>query len=188
MMIFLGSYFPLSVILLAQNIDYTEMFSQVCWQECPEDLKYGIQIRNPYFSLSGFGVCLVCVVITLFIIHRAKGKQTIIIKSVKYVPSDLINYSLPYIVAFINLEYHETEKLIGFLIFLSWMFWITYKSGQIIMNPLLIAFGWRLYELSFVYSDDHVIHTRKALSNGIIKLGDRPKHTTIQDIVIIRNQ
>ncbi|KPB60883.1 Uncharacterized protein AC510_4794 [Pseudomonas amygdali pv. myricae] len=26
------------------------------------------------------------------------------------------------------------------------MFAITYKSGQIIMNPLLLIFGWNLYE------------------------------------------
>lgn len=45
-----------------------------------------------------------------------------------------------------GISYEAPEKLLGFAVFLFWMFAITYKSGQIIMNPLLLMFGWKLYE------------------------------------------
>ncbi|MBF4349385.1 hypothetical protein EAY19_25410, partial [Vibrio anguillarum] len=45
-----------------------------------------------------------------------------------------------------GISYDTPEKLLGFAVFLLWMFAITYKSGQIIMNPLLLMFGWKIYE------------------------------------------
>jgi hypothetical protein len=53
-----------------------------------------------------------------------------------------MNYVLPYVVSFMSIDYQVTGKFVGFLIFLGWMFLITYKSGQIMLNPLLTVFGW----------------------------------------------
>ena len=61
-----------------------------------------------------------------------------------------MNYTLPYIVSFMSFGYDQEGKFIGIVIFLTWIFWITYKSGQIILNPILVAFGWKLYEVTVV--------------------------------------
>ncbi len=49
-----------------------------------------------------------------------------------------------------GITYGDPQKLLGFGVFLLWMFAITYKSGQILMNPLLLILGWRLYEATIV--------------------------------------
>jgi hypothetical protein len=45
------------------------------------------------------------------------------------------------------LDLSDSGKYYGFWAFLAWMFIITYRSGQILMNPLIIVFGWQLYEV-----------------------------------------
>ena len=135
--IFLGSYLPLSVILLARDYEYATLSHPVCWYPFTEDPECVLPLRNPSYSLGIFVTCLICFAITLLVLRLTKAKRSIVILDAKYIPTDLINYALPYVVAFVTIEYHETGKFLGFLVFLAWMFWITYKSGQIILNPFL---------------------------------------------------
>ena len=65
----------------------------------------------------------------------------------KHVPADLINYVIPYVVSFMSLDYEQTPKLFGFAVFLIWIFWITYKSGQIALNPVLAVLGLSLIHI-----------------------------------------
>ena len=95
-----------------------------------------------------------------------------------------MSYALPYIVAFMDMDY-EPSKLIGLAIFLLWLFWITYRSGQIVLNPFLAAFGWKLYELTYRFIDNKTEHSGKALCDNVVTKGDRYKHTSIDDVVII---
>ena len=111
----------------------------------------------------------------------------IVIERAKHVPSELMSYALPYIVAFMNMDY-EPNKLVGLAIFLVWLFWITYRSGQIVLNPFLVAFGWKLYELTYRFADSATEHSGKALCDHVVASGERCMHTTIDGVVIIRRK
>ena len=82
-----------------------------------------------------------------------------------------------------GISYSQPDKLLGFLVFLLWLFAITYKSGQIIMNPLLLMFGWRLYEVTLEING----HTREVrmLKVGALTAGDQNAQT-IQDFYIAK--
>ena len=45
-----------------------------------------------------------------------------------------------------GVDYGALAKVVGLAAFLIWLFLITFKAGQIIMNPILLIFGWSLYE------------------------------------------
>lgn len=183
--IFLGSYFPLSLILLAQDFDYAFLSKPFCYKywttECALPFKHAV------FAIGSFATCLACLLITLTILAVIRPKQEILIKEEKYVPTDLMNYTLPYIVAFMSIDYQEWSKFVGFLLFLGWMFWITYKSGQIILNPLLIVLGWRLYDIAYTFSGSSDRQTAKVLIKGSIEVGLRYKQASVQDILIIKS-
>lgn len=83
-----------------------------------------------------------------------------------------------------GISYDETEKLFGFGVFLLWMFAITYKSGQIIMNPLLLMFGWKLYEATVLING--VTRHIQILKRGSITQGPLDVQT-IQDFYIARD-
>jgi len=184
--IFLGSYLPLSMILLAQNYDYTAVSLPFCWQVWR--LYCNFPLKNPTFAVSIFCVCAVCFLFTLIVLAFVKPKHEIEILEAKYIPTDLMNYTLPYVVSFMSIDYQDISKFVGLVIFLIWMFWITYKSGQILLNPLLIVFGWRLYELKYRFAADQTGHERisRALSKGSIDAGETHRQINITDIFAIK--
>ncbi|AIY39892.1 hypothetical protein LT85_0732 [Collimonas arenae] len=83
-----------------------------------------------------------------------------------------------------GISYNEREKLLGFAVFLLWMFAITYKSGQIIMNPLLLMFNWRLHEATI--SINGTTRVVRILKQGLLIPGAQ-KAQTIQDFYITRD-
>lgn len=186
LVVFMGSYLPLSMILLAQDYDYTAHRRPLCLDILRDD-RCDLPFGTPIFSVTIFTACLICFLVTLLTLRAVRPHQhNIVLTEVRYVPSELMNYTLPYVVSFMNLNYEETGTFVGFIIFLAWMFWITYKSGQLIMNPLLIVFGWRHYEIAYKFPGAGDVHRASALVKGLISPSEHHRFATLQDVVIIK--
>lgn len=184
--VFLGSYLPLSLILLAQDYNYALLGRPICWNFFAPGSRCTVPLYNPRYSVGIFLVCLLCFGLTIAALASTRAKRPIVLQEAKYVPAELMNYTLPYVVSFMSISYQDTGKFVGLVIFLSWMFWIVYKSGLIIMNPLLIAFGWKLYQVSYNFPGDNTTHSGVALADGVITAGEQRPHTAVQDVLIIR--
>lgn len=181
--VFIGSYLPLAVILLAQSFDYSAFDRSFCWPVNRADCE--LPLYSPLFSLSLFALTLVCFGITLLALAMVRPSLSVTVDGADYIPTDLMNYSLPYVVSFMSVDYQETGKFVGFLVFLSWMFWITYRAGQVILNPVLIAFGWRLYTTTYRFAGSNDVFTSTVLSKGPLEPGEH-KEVPLQDILIIK--
>jgi len=185
--VFVGSYLPLSAILLVQDVNFALLGASACWPFAGVSAQCVIPLGNVAASLGSVVVCGACFAATLLVLRVGKAKTSIEIVNARYVPSELMSYALPYIVAFMNLDF-QTNKLVGLVIFLGWLFWISYRSGQIVMNPFLVAFGWRLYEVTYRFVESPKEHHGKALCDDAIVGGERCRHTMIHDVVIIRKK
>ena len=183
-LIFVGSYFPLSLILLAQDINYS-VFSDVTNNIALASGCNSI-LKNPNFSIPIAAFSFACFGITIIALHLAAPKTLIRLTDTKHVPADLMNYTLPYVVSFMSFDYQETGKFVGILIFLGWMFLISHRSGQVILNPLLIVFGWRHYELKYVFAGDDRELSGQALSKDVLETGMHCKQSAVQDILVLR--
>lgn len=181
-LIFAGSYLPLSIILLFQNIEEKYIKSDFCIKindncEIPK-------LESPILSISFFLICLFSYVVLRWHFFKKIRKTSVItVNSSKPIPNDLINYVFPYVVAFMNLDFTDERKTIGFFIFFIWMFYITYKSGQILMNPLILSFGWKLYEASITYENEKI--QAKMLSKETLKDNAIHQSCLIQGIYIL---
>ncbi|PBB57956.1 hypothetical protein CK223_04075 [Mesorhizobium loti] len=184
MVVFFGSYLPLSLILLAQDYDYSFVGKDLCWQVWTDSCS--LPFKNPGFAIGIFLGCIVCLIIAILSLHLLKPKHEIIINEAKHVPADLMNYTLPYVVSFMSIDYQEPGKFLGFLIFLGWMFWITYRSGQVILNPVLIVLGWRLYDATYTYAGSPNSKNSRLLVKGTIEAGKRYRQVPLQDILIVK--
>lgn len=184
LVVFCGSYFPLSLILLAQDFRYDLVGAPLCWPVGASNCT--LPLRNGTLSLSVFFTCLVCLLLSLGGLAAVKAKLPVNILEAKYIPAELMAYTLPYVVSFMSLEYKDTGKFVGLLIFLGWMFLITHRSGQLVLNPLLIVFGWRLYEVSYSHPQDSVVRTSWVLSKANLQPNTRCNIATIQDVMIIK--
>lgn len=143
LLVFLGSYFPLALILAFQDISHSSWSSGICtdWSSCELPT-----FEHPFLSLSILVVTALCLGLTFGILANIRYKYPVRVVEAKPIPSEIISYSFPYIVAFMGVDYESLGKVAGLALFFTWLFLITFKSGQIILNPMLLIFGWNLYE------------------------------------------
>jgi len=143
--IFIGSYLPLAIILAFQDIPLDWWNQPICQTLALDECLYN-PFSHLYITVAFLLVTIISTIISQVTLNKIKYPHNITIVEAKAAPNDIINYVFPYVVTFMGISYSETVKLIGFFIFLLWMFAISYKSGQILMNPLLLMFGWQLYD------------------------------------------
>lgn len=183
--LFLGSYLPLSVILLVQNVRVETLGRSLClpWRaECE------MPFKQPTLGLALVVLCISCLMLMLAVLRALKPRRAIEILESKHVPADLMNYVLPYVVSFMGLDFADPSRLAGFVVFLLWIFLITYRSGRIAMNPVLAVFGWRLFEIKYRAPAGSVTSVAFALSRLAEPLtqGCTYKTHSMQDVLIIR--
>jgi hypothetical protein len=81
--------------------------------------------------------------------------------------------------------YSDGDKFVGMAIFLMWIFWITHKSGQVMLNPVLVVFGWRLHKITYRFDGDDREYRATALFKGDVSVSAFVKCNWIQDIMIV---
>ncbi len=182
--IYLGSYLPLSLILLAQDIDPNVFKHDICTISAAITLHCENPLRNPEWSLSAVAICVVGLASTSIAFRELRSTRPVSIVESKHVPADFINYVIPYIVSFMSLDYDQWPKLVGFGIFLVWMFWITYMSGQIALNPMLAVLGWKLYEIKYTFSAGSKTHVGRMLSKYPVSPGQSYRQNELQDVMV----
>ena len=182
LILFLGSYFPLSLILLIQDIDEKSWQAPLC-RITNISFCYFPELENPGRALGLFGICAVSLIIFMILMRNLPGHSSLEVVDSKSVPNDLINYVFPYVVSFMGLDLGIDGKFFGFLLFIVLMFVITYRAGQILMNPYLLVAGWQLYELNIVTEG----HKRcvKALSKAQVKSGDHLESCLVHGIYVL---
>ncbi|GLS45894.1 hypothetical protein [Methylobacterium brachythecii] len=184
--IYLGSYLPLAVILLAQDVDAGAVRRGICPMASMVALECASPLRNPVWSLSAVAICAIGMAVTFLALRLVRKPHRVRVTESKHIPADLINYVIPYVVSFISLEYDQPLKLIGFAVFLIWIFWITYRSGQIVLNPVLAAFGWKLFEVKYIYDAGRGTFVGRMLSRVDVEPDREYHHGALQDVMVVR--
>lgn len=182
-LLFIASYFPLALILAVQDINGKFWARPLCrqahfWLECEMP-----QLANPGLGYASVAVCLLSLVFFLWVLQHFRGTTEMTIEQCKPVPNDLINYVFPYIVSFMGVDLGSTGKMLGFGLFLLWLFLISYRSGQILMNPLLLAVGWQLYEIQADIEGNK--RSLRALSRDMVVPGQRLQSCLVQGIYVL---
>ncbi|RKJ88994.1 hypothetical protein D6R50_06785 [Aeromonas veronii] len=182
LILFLGSYFPLSLILLIQDIKESSWKASVC-RISEISSCYLPELTNPGRVLGLLGICALSLIVFMVLMKNLSGYSNLEVVDSKSVPNDLINYVFPYVVSFMGLDLGIDGKFFGFLLFIVLMFVITYRSGQILMNPVLLVAGWQLFELNIVTEG----HKRcvKALSKEQVKSGDHLESCLVHGIYVL---
>ena len=184
--LYVGSYLPLSLALLAQDIPAVAFTRPFCRPVDINSANCDVPLMHQWWSLGMVAVCVLCLGITLLTLKVIGTPRRIKVTEVKHIPADLINYVIPYIVSFMALDYGSPTKLLGFAVFFLWIFWITYRSGQIAMNPVLIAFGWRLFELKYSYLRSSDAWVGRALCRAAVQPNEDYYQGSLQDVIVLR--
>ncbi|QWF11182.1 hypothetical protein KME70_14600 [Ralstonia solanacearum] len=182
--LFLGSYFPLALILAVQDIPSKEWERPLCNPLRTLGTCGLPQLDHPLTIAAFFVITLLSLLFFLWLLRFLDGPGEMLIKESKSIPNDLINYAFPYIVSFMGVELGSPGKVIGFGLFMVWLFVITYRSGQILMNPLLLATGWQLFEIQADIEGKH--RTLRALSRENVVPGQTLSSCLVQGIYVLK--
>ncbi|AZE63367.1 MULTISPECIES: hypothetical protein [Pseudomonas] len=187
--IFLGSYLPLSIILLVQDLKVELISRPFCSTLSRMSSECELPFNNSGLAIGFVLCCLVCFLTTIFVIWCKQEPQSITIIESKQIPTDLINYVVPYIVSFMSLEYSLLTKVMGFALFMVWVFWLSYKTGQVVLNPILIILGWKLYEIKYTYQNSPTERVDKALAKTEFRPAARAYIDVefIQEVIVKRD-
>lgn len=146
-LIFISAYSPLSIIFLLQDLDLDAM-----------------KIKHPGVVLTVLGASAVsCLVIWLAVRFLKVSSPPVVIKRVSNRSGELINYSIPYMISFFVLDLGNVNSLLSFGFFMCVMFWLTLKTHNIFINPILATMGYNLYDVVYEkdgeeYEDFFLIH------------------------------
>ncbi len=186
---FIGSYFPLSMIWLLQNISIEE-FPLPDISLKPFSASWGVSasLNNATLTITIFAITLLCLAVSLYFLNSISLKHDIVIRKAKPIPSEMINYVLPYVVSFMSLEHQQEGKFLGVMIFMGWLFWISYKSDQLFMNPVFITFGWMPYEVEYNHAGSGQVFEGRALSRCELQVGSSARMLEISGIMKIENK
>lgn len=182
LILFLGSYFPLSLILVVQDIKDASWQEPICKIAAISSCHLP-ELVNPVRALSLLATCALSLILFLVLIKGLSAYSNLEVVDSKSVPNDLINYVFPYVVSFMGIDLGAEGKFYGFLLFILLMFVITYRSGQILMNPFLLVSGWQLYELNVLTEGQK--RCVKALSQDQIQPGDRLESCLVHGIYVL---
>lgn len=182
LILFLGSYFPLSLILVVQDIKDASWKEPVCTIAAISTCHLP-ELANPSRALSLLAICALSLILFIIMMKGLSAYSTLEVVDSKSVPNDLINYVFPYVVSFMGIDLGAEGKFYGFLLFILLMFVITYRSGQILMNPFLLVSGWQLYELNVLTEGQK--RCVKALSQDKIQPGDRLESCLVHGIYVL---
>lgn len=113
LILFLASYFPLSLILLVQDIKDASWKAPLC--KIAEISSCTLpELSNPERALSLLGICAVSLIIFMFLMKNISGYSSLEVIDSKSIPNDLINYVFPYVVSFMGLDLGSDGRFFGF--------------------------------------------------------------------------
>jgi hypothetical protein len=132
-LIFISAYSPLSIIFLIQDID----------------LQKG-QLKNPEIVWPFLAISVIsCLLLYASVKLLKVSTPPVKIKKVSLSSSELINYSIPYMISFFVMDLGDKQMLYSFLFFMLIMYWLTLKTHNIFVNPILAVLGYNLYKVTY---------------------------------------
>ncbi len=133
-LIFISAYSPLSVILMIQDFDFKKTY----------------RFAHPQFVWPVFALSLIsCIVLWATVRFLKVSSPPVVIKKVSNRSGELINYSIPYMISFFILDLGSLNQILSFAFFMFIMYWLTIKTHNIYINPILACMGYNLYDVTY---------------------------------------
>ena len=155
-LLFISAYSPLFLILAVKDFD----FDKLQW------------FKHPYTVFFLLAISTLSIALLFMTIKTLdKGNMAVKVVSIKDRSSDLINYTIPYILSFFGFDLSKWGDVISLGIFLLIMMLLTIKSKAVFLNPILAMCGYGLYDLEYSFNGDQkniIILSNYDLKSGLV--------------------
>ena len=152
-LIFFSGYSPLLLILSLRDFDFkTAAFA------------------HPRTAASLIAIAATSVLLIFVALRLIRGGVPIRVLSTRSRATDLVNYSLPYIVSFFGLKLDDPHDMISLAVLMLLLFILAFRTKALFINPILACAGYQLLEAE--YEDSGQRKSKDLLVKGEITPGD----------------
>ena len=139
--IFISGYIPLFMIMIIKDFSSFANIDFIGFSLCIPLFKNG-SIVFVLFILSTFSILFLWYVMR----NISKRPFEITIISAKSRSSEVVNYTIPYMISFVAFDLNKTQDIISLILFLSVLCLLSVRSQSVFINPILAAFGYGIYD------------------------------------------
>ncbi|MFC0179527.1 hypothetical protein [Thorsellia kenyensis] len=152
--IFISGYTPLFLIMIIKDIQtiswciYTlpSTFLNVNQLKLP----IGLVFKNVNIVCGLLIIALLSLSMLWFVLKNITKKPfDIIIIKAKSRSSEVVNYTIPYMISFVAFDLSKWQDLLSLMLFLSILCLLSIRSQSIFINPILAALGYGLYDVTY---------------------------------------
>jgi hypothetical protein len=164
--VFITAYYPLFLILLIRDISNTSN----------DGVMIGFVEAGYYVSCWALSFFLVSSCVALFASYLVKenltyqeGGVAINVRESKQLHGDMLNYTLPFLMGLFAFGYENWQSITALLVFLVFMFAFVSKDRVILLNPMFLLVGIRLYEMKYSEVGNNSEKVKRVLCLGELK-------------------
>ena len=152
--IFISGYTPLFLIMMIKDM------TRIGWSTYQfdsttlgfEKIVYPIAFFNNLSVVWGLGIVSVISLLMLWYVLKniTSNPFEITITKAKSRSSEVVNYTIPYMISFVAFDLSKWQDLLSLIIFLGILCLLSIRSQSIFINPILAALGYGLYDCSYI--------------------------------------
>lgn len=131
--IFISAYAPLALVIAIKDFNLSAKY----------------YFENPMAIFIILAIALLSVVFLFFVMKQFERGSEIKIISVENRSSELVNYTIPYMISFFGFDVHQYGDIIAFILFMVLLCLLTIKTQSIFVNPFLAFFGYGHYNVKY---------------------------------------
>jgi hypothetical protein len=98
-----------------------------------------------------------------------EGGVAINVLESKQLHGDMLNYTLPFLMGLFAFGYENWQSITALLVFLVFMFAFVSKDRVILLNPMFLLVGIRLYEMQYSEVGNNSEKVKRVLCLGELK-------------------
>ena len=156
--IFISGYTPLFLIMVIKDVEwfvfYTKTFSVPVLDVVSINIPYWITFNNPKIVIGLIFVSLVSLLMLKYVLKNiTRNSFDITITKAKSRSSEVVNYTIPYMISFVAFDLSKWQDLVSLILFLSILCLLSIRSQSIFINPILAAKGYGLYDCIYREGD-----------------------------------
>ena len=158
--IFISGYTPLFLIMAIKDIKGFLWFSKTLSTPLAgiSNLKipYFVEFSNPGTVVSLVAISALSIFMLNYVLRNiSRNPFEIRITKAKSRSSEVVNYTIPYMISFVAFDLSKWQDLVSLIIFLSILCLLSIRSQSIFINPILAALGYGLYDCKYTENDNN---------------------------------
>jgi len=152
-LIFLSGYSPLLLIMCFRDFNFQQG-----------------SFEHPRTVVALMAIAIASVFLVFVALRSIHSGLPIRIISLRSRATDLVNYSLPYIVSFFGLKLNDPHDMGSLAVLMLLLFILAFRTNSLFINPILACGGYQLFEAEC--EENGYKKTRDVLVKGEILPGD----------------